>query len=99
MWISSAPPETSPSRAVGDALSVLREAAETRWAAQSDDELVAVVDQIRRLVAAAGAVEAGALAEVDVRGAVDAASGRATQEAVVRSGSGPTWSTRAVRSR
>ncbi len=69
MWISIAPPETSPSRAVGDALSVLRDAAATRWAAQSDDELVAVLEQVRRLVAAAAAVEAGARCEVDVRGA------------------------------
>ena len=99
MWISIAPPETSPSRAVGDALSVLREAAATRWAAQSDDELVAVIEQVRRLVATAGAVEAGALAEVDVRGAVDPAPTRVTRGVAVKSGSGPTWSTSAVRSR
>ena len=99
MWISIAPPETSPSRAVGDALSVLREAAATRWAAQSDDELLAVVEQVRHLVAAALAVESGALAEVDVRGSADAASARVPQGAAVRSGSAPTWSTSAVRSR
>jgi hypothetical protein len=79
MWISIAPPETSPSQAVGDALSVLRDAAVTRWAAQSDDELEAVLGQVRRLVAAAGAVEAGVRCELDVRGAalppVDAMTG------------------------
>jgi hypothetical protein len=69
MWISIAPPESSPSRAVGDALSVLRDAAATRWAAQSDDELVAVLEQVRRLMATAAAVEAGASAEAEIRGA------------------------------
>jgi hypothetical protein len=78
---------------------VLREAAATRWAAQSDDELAAVIEQVRRLVAAAGAVEAGALAEAGLRGPADAASARVAPGAASRSGSGPTWSTSAVRSR
>jgi hypothetical protein len=68
MWMSSAPPVTSPSRAVGDALTVLRDAAGILWSAHTDDELVAVVEQVQLVLAAAAAVEAGALAEAHVRG-------------------------------
>ena len=68
MWMSSAPPVTSPSGAVGDALTVLRDAAGILWAAQPDDELVAVIEQVQLVVAAAAAVEACALAEAAVRG-------------------------------
>ena len=42
-------------------------AAETLWSARSDDELIAIVGQVQQLVAAAAAVEAGAIAEADAR--------------------------------
>lgn len=41
---------------------------ETLWAARSDDELVAVVEQVERLRCSLAAVQAGAVAEADVRG-------------------------------
>ena len=41
--------------------------AETLWSARSDDELVDTVGQVQQLVAAAAAVEAGAVAEADAR--------------------------------
>ena len=81
MWMSSAPPVTSPSRAVGDALTVLRDEQQgICWSAHTDDELVAVVEQVQQvLVVAAAAVEAGALAEAHARGLpADGASARVT---------------------
>jgi len=84
MWISGVPPVTSPSLALGDAVAVLRDTAGTLWAAQPDDELVAVVELVQQVLAAAAAVEARALAEAGAR-----QSAPGVQGALVTSGSGP----------
>jgi Domain of unknown function (DUF222) len=67
MSISDVVPDSAPSRALAEALSVVREAAETCWAARSDDELVDVVELVQRLTAVLAVVEAGAVAEADAR--------------------------------
>ena len=67
MSIPDLAPGTSPAEVLADALALVRAAAETLWSARSDDELIDVVGQVQQLVAAAAAVEAGALAEADAR--------------------------------
>ena len=66
MSISSTVPGTSPSQALAAALEMVRDAAETLWSARSDAELVDTVGLVTRLTAALAAVEASAVAEVDV---------------------------------
>ena len=56
-----------PAEVLADALALVRAAAETLWSARSDDELIDTVGQVQQLVAAAAAVEAGAVAEADAR--------------------------------
>ena len=73
MSISELTPGASPAEVVADATEALRSVAEILWSARSDEELVAVVEQVQQLVAAAAGVEAGALAEADAR---DLARGR-----------------------
>ena len=50
-----------------EALAVVREAAETLWSAQPDDELVETVTLVQQLTSALAVVEAGAVAEADAR--------------------------------
>jgi len=57
-----------PAALVGEAVALLREAAEVFFAAQPDGELVETVEQVQAARAALAAVEAGAIAEADVRG-------------------------------
>ncbi len=47
---------------------MLQQTAEVLWSAQSDEALVAVVEQAQRLSSVLAAVEAGAVAEADLRG-------------------------------
>ena len=56
-----------PAALLADAVASVRAAAEVLFAAQSDDELVGVVEQIALLRGAATAVEAGAVVEADAR--------------------------------
>src|SRR6476619_1206141 len=60
--------QRGPAALVGEAVALLREAAEVFFAAQPDGELVAVVEQVQAARSALAAVEAGAIAEADVRG-------------------------------
>ncbi len=47
---------------------MLQQVAGTLWSARSDDELISVVEQAQRLSSVLAAVEAGAVAEADLRG-------------------------------
>ena len=67
MSISELMPSASPSEALVEALAVVREAAETLWSAQSDDELVETVTLVQQLTSALAVVEAGTVAEADAR--------------------------------
>jgi hypothetical protein len=67
MSISDLHPQPSPAGALADVVAAVRGLAATWWTNQSDAELVAVVEQLTELRAVAAAVEAGAVAEADVR--------------------------------
>jgi hypothetical protein len=67
MSISHEVPELSPGGVVAEVVAALRELTETLWSARTDDELVAVVEQVQQASAALAVIEAGALAEADVR--------------------------------
>ncbi len=61
-------PDAAPPAVLADAVAMLRGIAETLWSARSDDELISVVEQAQRLSSVLAAVEAGAVAEADLRG-------------------------------
>ena len=61
-------PEAAPPAVLAEAVAMLRGIAETLWSARSDDELISVVEQAQRLSSVLAAVEAGAVAEADLRG-------------------------------
>lgn len=61
-------PRFSPTGEVAAAQVQVSGLAEVLWSAQTDDELVGVVDQVARLRAVLAAVEAGVVAEVEARG-------------------------------
>src|SRR6478609_9552395 len=61
-------PDAAPPAVLAEAVAMLRGVAETLWSARSDDELISVVEQAQVLSSVLAAVEAGAVAEADVRG-------------------------------
>src|SRR6478735_9247060 len=67
MSISDLHPQPSAAAVLADVVSMVRDLDATWWTNQSDDDLVAVVEQLAQLRAVAAAVEAGAVAEADAR--------------------------------
>ena len=61
-------PHSTPAGVVAEACAEIDSLAETLWSARTDDEMVAGVEELQRLKAKAAALEAGLLAELDVRG-------------------------------
>src|SRR3954451_19599597 len=68
MSISDLHPSPSPAVVLGQVVATLRDLDATWWTNRTDAELVAVVEQVQAARAALAAVEAGAIAEADVRG-------------------------------
>jgi hypothetical protein len=68
MSISQHDPHPTPSEVLADAVDRVRELADRLWSAQPDQDLIETVEQAETLRSALAAVQAGALAEVDVRG-------------------------------
>src|SRR4051794_10100901 len=69
MSISELPSrQRGPATLVAEAVAFLREAADVFFAAPSDEELVATVEEVQTARAALAVVQAGAVAEVDARG-------------------------------
>jgi hypothetical protein len=68
MSISHSVPGAAPAQVVADAVDSVGELTDLLWAAQSDEELGAVVEQVQVLRSVLAAVEACAVVEVDVRG-------------------------------
>jgi hypothetical protein len=67
MSISHSVPGASPAQVVADAVDSVRELTDLLWSAQTDSELVAVVEQVQVLRSVLTAFEASAVVEVDVR--------------------------------
>jgi hypothetical protein len=65
--ISELHPQPGPAAALADVVSSVRELDSTSWSHQSDEELVAVVEQVEQLRSALAAIQAGAVAESDTR--------------------------------
>jgi hypothetical protein len=61
-------PEFTPAGVVADARAQILELVDILWGARSDGELLGVVEEVQALRSALVAVEAGAVAEVEVRG-------------------------------
>lgn len=68
MSISELHPQPRPAAVLADAVAVIQDLDHVWWSSQSDDELVAVVEQIEKARSALAAVQAGAVAEADTRG-------------------------------
>ena len=60
-------PGAGPAQVLADALAAVRGLAEGLWSARSDAELVDTVALVQQVSSALAAVEAGALAEAEVR--------------------------------
>src|SRR5262245_14265815 len=67
MSISDLHPQPSPAAVLADVVAAVRELDATWWSSQSDDDLVAVVEQLEQARCALAAVQAGAIAEADAR--------------------------------
>ena len=67
MSISDLHPQPSPATVLADAVAAIRDLDAIWWSGRSDEELVAVVEQIEAARAALAAVQAGAVAEADAR--------------------------------
>jgi hypothetical protein len=66
--ISHSVPGAAPAQVVADAVGSVRGLSELLWSARSEDQLVAVVEQVQVLGSVLCAVEASAITEVEVRG-------------------------------
>jgi hypothetical protein len=67
MSISDLHPQPSPAAVLAEMVATVRELDATWWTNQSDDDLIAVVEELAQLRAVTSAVQAGAVAEADVR--------------------------------
>jgi hypothetical protein len=67
MSISELHPQPSPDAVLAEVVAAVRGLDSTWWAHQSDDVLIAVVEQLEQVRSALGAVQAGAVAEADSR--------------------------------
>src|SRR4051812_14922125 len=68
MSISDLHPSPSPVTVLAEVVAAVRDLDATWWTNRSEEELVAVVEQVQTARSALAAVEAGAVAEADVRG-------------------------------
>jgi hypothetical protein len=68
MSIAELHPSPSPGTVLAEVVGALRDLDATWWTSRCDADLVGVVEQVQAARAALAAVEAGAVAEIDVRG-------------------------------
>ena len=68
MSISDLRPRPSAAAVLGQVVAELRDLGPTWWSHQSDEDLVAVVEQVEAARAALAAIQGGAVAEADTRG-------------------------------
>ena len=75
MSISDLHPQPSPAAVLAQVVAMVRDLDATWWTNRSDDDLVAVVEQVEQARSALAAVQAGAVAEADARDLGEAEAG------------------------